>query len=76
MVELLPCLSIHGQPVGRYLAVQILVADYGVFQLGAEGFGAAIRHEMLNGLVDEPGALTKPDHAVNGPDGWLAGGRC
>ena len=71
MVELLPCLLVRCKPVDRHFAVQVLVAEYGTFQLGAEGFGAAVRHEMLHRLIDKPAALARSDHAVNGPDGGL-----
>jgi hypothetical protein len=69
LVELWPCSLIHGQPVSGHSAVQILVADCGTFQLGAEDFGATVCHEMLHRLIDKPAALARSDHAVNGPDG-------
>lgn len=59
---------IHGKPLFGNFAVQISIARRGSFQLGSKRFIAPVRHVMLNRLVNEPAALAKLRHPVNGLD--------
>jgi hypothetical protein len=66
---LLACFTIHGKPVGGNFKIQVPVTHSSALQLGAEGFGASGRHEVLHCLIDEPAALAGLGHAINGLDG-------
>jgi hypothetical protein len=59
---------IHRKPFSGNFTIQIVIADCGALQLGAEGFGAPVRHKVLHCLVDEFAALAGFDQPVNGPD--------
>jgi hypothetical protein len=39
-----------------------------VFELCPKRFGAPVRYEVLHGLVDEPAALARRGHPVDGLD--------
>ena len=62
---------IHGKPVSGDFTIQVLVPDGGALELCAKGFDAPVRYEMLHRLVDEPAALARLGHPVNGLDGGL-----
>jgi hypothetical protein len=59
---------VHGKPVSSYLTVQIPVTNSGAFQLHSEPFGASVSHVVFDRLLDEPAALTRLGHSVDGPD--------
>lgn len=62
---------VHGKPLFRNLAVDVLITDRSLLQAGPERLGALMGHVVLHGFIDEPAALPWPGQAVNGLDRGL-----
>ena len=59
---------IHGKPFLGYLVVQISIAHRRAFQLSAQRLTAAVRHIVLNRLINEPAALAGLRYPIDGLD--------
>jgi hypothetical protein len=59
---------VHGKPVSGDFTIQVLITDGGTFQPRPERFGAMVRHEVLDGPVDESATLTGLGHPINRMD--------